>query len=331
MTTAARPFALLLAAPGLDLAPLIDAERVALLAAGIDAIIPHDDAERDRLLPDAALLLVFGAHVHAAMIQRLRHCRGIVSFSTGLDHVDVPAAEAAGIPVRNVPDYSTEEVAEHALTLLLACARKLVPLHLATRAGDWGWRPIAGEMHTVAGRTLGVVGLGRIGRLLAAKARGIGLLTIAFDPFLGVGSATADCPLISLDALLATSDFVSVHVPLSPATHHLVNAEALARMRPSAFLVNTARGGLVDEAALLEALRAGGIAGAALDVREHEPPPVPDPLAELPNVILTPHVAAFSLEAADRLHEYGSRIAVELYRARPTPDAAGSKGPSASR
>lgn len=309
----ARPYALLLSVPSLTIP--FEVERRMLADAGLDLLIRKDDEEREALLADAVLLLVFGSRVDAAMVSRLKRCRGIVSYSTGLDHVDVAAAEAAGIPVRNVPDYATDEVAEHALTLLLACARKLIPLHLATRAGNWDWRPVAGEVHTIAGRTLGLVGLGRIGWGLATRARGIGLRTIAHDPFLGPEHATPECPLVGLDDVLAASDFVSIHVPLSAATHHLVGAEAIGRMKRSAFLINTARGGLVDEAALLEALRAGAIAGAALDVREHEPAVTPDPLAELPNVILTPHVGAFSLEAGDRVHAYGTRIGIGLFEA----------------
>lgn len=308
-----RPYALLLSVPALTLP--FDVERRMLADAGINLVISYDGEERAALLADAELLLVFGSRVDAEMMARLGRCRGIVSYSTGLDHIDFEAAEAAGIPVRNVPDYATDEVAEHALMLLLACARKLVPLHLATRTGNWDWRPVAGEIHTIAGRTLGLVGLGRIGRGLAARARGIGLRTVAHDPFLGPEHATPDCPLVDLDDLLAASDFVSIHLPLGAATRHLINASAIGRMKQSAFLINTARGGLVDEAALLDALRAGRIAGAALDVREHEPAPAPDPLVDLPNVILTPHVGAFSLEAGERVHEYGTRIALGLFGA----------------
>jgi phosphoglycerate dehydrogenase-like enzyme len=202
-----------------------------------------------------------------------------------------------------------QEVAEHAFALLLGLARKVVALDRAARGGDWNWRPVAGDVHTIAGRTLGVVGIGRIGRRVADMGQAFGLSVCAHDPFV---SGPAAYPLVPLDDVLAQSDFVSLHVPLSAATRHVIGARELGLLRPGACLINTARGGLIDERALLDALRAGRLGGAALDVREQEPPGLPDPLAELPNVILTPHVGAYSIEAGERLHEYGSRIAVEL-------------------
>lgn len=284
-------------------------EKRVLAAAGIAVVVARDEPGADDLLADADLVLTFGYVIDAAVIATLRRCRGIVSFSTGLDHVDAAAAHAAGIPVRNVPDYAMQEVAEHAFALLLGLARKVVALDRAARGGDWNWRPVAGDVHTIAGRTLGVVGIGRIGRRVADMGQAFGLSVCAHDPFV---SGPAAYPLVPLDDVLAQSDFVSLHVPLSAATRHVIGARELGLLRPGACLINTARGGLIDERALLDALRAGRLGGAALDVREQEPPGLPDPLAELPNVILTPHVGAYSIEAGERLHEYGSRIAVEL-------------------
>lgn len=300
-------YAVVLAAPSVT-ADFAVQKRV-LAEAGIGLFVARDEPRADDLLAEADLVLAFGYVIDAPMIARLRHCRGIVSFSTGLDHIDTAAARAAGIPVRNVPDYAMQEVAEHAFALLFALARKVVALDRAARGGDWSWRPVAGEVHTIAGRTLGVVGLGRIGRRVADMGHAFGLNVCAHDPFV---SETAEYPLLPLETVLVQSDFVSLHVPLSAATRHLIGAHELGLMPRRAFLINTARGGLIDERALLEALRAGRLAGAALDVREQEPPPLPDPMAELPNVILTPHVGAYSLEAGERLHDYGSRIAVEL-------------------
>jgi D-3-phosphoglycerate dehydrogenase / 2-oxoglutarate reductase len=282
-----------LAPPGLSL----EIEERLLGPAGLRLVRVGEPAAGD-----AEVLIVFAGRVDAGVLASVPRCRGVVCFSTGMDNVDLAAAAAIGMPVRNVPDYATEEVAEHALALLLACARKIVPLHAG---GSWNWRPVMGEVHTLAASTLGVVGLGRIGRRLVSRAKGIGLRTLAHDPYVPAES-------IPLADLLATSDFVSLHAPLMAETRHLINASTLSQMKPSAFLINTARGGLVDEAALVRALQDGVIAGAALDVREHEPPEQPDPLAGLPNVILTPHVGAYSVEAVERLHQYGCRQVLEV-------------------
>jgi D-3-phosphoglycerate dehydrogenase len=200
--------------------------------------------------------------------------------------------------VVHVPDYGTEEVADHALCLLLACARGLAPLGAALRAGAWDYGAAARPLHRLGGRTLGVVGLGRIGRRLAAKARALELRVLGTDPAVGpAAAAAAGIDWRPLPDLLAESDFVSLHAPLVPATEGLIGRAELARLRPGAYLINVARGGLVDEAALLEALDGRRLAGAGLDVLAVEPAPAGHPLVGHPRVVMTPHSAWYSEEA----------------------------------
>jgi D-3-phosphoglycerate dehydrogenase len=222
----------------------------------------------------------------------------------GLDNVDVAAATAAGIAVTYVPDASTGAVAELALGLMLALARKIVAADRATRAGAWDRDGATG--FELEGRVLGLVGCGRIGRRFGRKARALGMRLCGSDPHVAPDDPELrglELRLGSLDEVLAQSDVVSLHLPLSAETRGLLDETRLRRMKPGALLVNTARGGIVDEAALAAALRSGHLAGAALDVRPEEPPPLAStaPLAALPNVILTPHVGAFSHDAKERV------------------------------
>jgi D-3-phosphoglycerate dehydrogenase len=221
-------------------------------------------------------------------------------YGVGVDNIAVEAATVLGIPVTNVPSYSEHEVAEHALALLLALARRVVVFDRSVREAEWSLargRPV----HRIAGTTLGIVGFGRIGRMLAAKARGLGMTVVVHRPRLAESDArAAGVEAVALPELARRADFVSLHVPLDEGTRHLVDRELLRAMKPTAFLVNTARGGIVDRDALLEALRDGWIAGAALDVVEPEPLPPGDPLLALPNLIVTPHAAYYSEAAEER-------------------------------
>jgi D-3-phosphoglycerate dehydrogenase len=225
------------------------------------------------------------------VLKALRRCKVICRYGVGVDTVDLAAATECGIIVAFVPDYCTDEVSNHAAALILALHRHLPALDGGVRAGNWQFR-LAAPTARLRGQTLGIIGLGRIGGMLAEKLRGFGLRIQATDPY------RRDWPdwvrRVSLDELLRTSDIVSVHCPLTDETHHLMDAAALRTMKPSAYLVNTARGGVVDPDAILQALREKWIAGAALDVQEVEPMPAGHPLAELENVILTPHAAWYS-------------------------------------
>lgn len=252
------------------------------------------EAEVAARCADADALLVQYAPISHTALAGLPRCRVVVRYGVGYDTLEVPALTAAGVWACNVPDYSTDEVSTLAITLLLALNRRVVPLANAVAAGGWDCT-LAGPINRLAGQTLGVVGFGRIGSAAARKARGLGLRVLAHDPYIseqtmreaGVAPAT-------LPDLLGASDYVSLHALLNAETRHLIDAAALGQMRPTASLINTARGGLVDEAALLAALRAGRLVGAALDVLEQEPPAADHPLLHLPNCLVLPHSAWYS-------------------------------------
>lgn len=234
-----------------------------------------------------------------AQLARMPRCRVISRLGVGYDNIDVDAATARGVQVTYVPDYGVHEVSTHAIALMLVMARNLPALLAASAAGRWDGRAM-GTMQRLQDQTLGVVGFGRIGRATAGKGQGLGMRVVVHDPLVP-DAAIVEQGLepASLPDLARRADYVSLHVPASPATRHLIDADVLARMKPTARLINTARGPLIDEDALLAALRAGALAGAALDVFAQEPPPPDHPLLHEPNVIVTPHAAWYS-EAAKR-------------------------------
>jgi len=244
----------------------------------------------------AAALLVSYARVDAELLAGLPDLGIVATQSVGFDMVDLDAARARGVWVSNVPGAATEEVAVHAFAMGLSLLRGLPFLDRAVRAGRWNsaelplWRPSAA--------TLGILGLGRIGRRLGGIAGGVYGRVIGHDPLLDPAAWPAGVERVSLDELLDASHVVSLHLPLTPATHHVVDAAALARMRPGALLVNVSRGALVDADALLAALDSGRLGGAALDVLVREPPAPDDPLPRHPRVLITPHAAYFSDQAA---------------------------------
>lgn len=281
-----------------------DAQIERELLQAVNANLVHvEDLERPEAraqLREADALMVTTHRVSAELIGTLERCKIISRSGTGLDAIDIPAATARGIWVAYVPDYSIDEVSSHAIGLLLAHARSLPWLLASTRAGGWPTSIQAnGPRRRLRGQTLGVVGFGRIGQATAAKGRALGLEIIAYDPYLDDQAiSAAGARPVGRDALLRESDYLTLHVPLSDASRNFLNAEALALMKPSAFVINTARGGLVDEEALLNAVRAGQIAGAALDVLSVEPPPADHPLLREPNILITPHTGWYSDDAA---------------------------------
>jgi D-3-phosphoglycerate dehydrogenase / 2-oxoglutarate reductase len=241
-------------------------------------------------------------------LARLTTCRAIVRYGVGLDNVDLAAAEDLGVAVGNVPEYGHEEISNHAIALLLAMSRRLFAFDRAVRLGGAGV-PAPESVARLSHRTLGLVGLGRIGRHVARKARAFGLEVIAHDPY----AAPADgVELVELGTLLRRADVVSLHVPLTPETRHMVD---VGRMKEGALLINIGRGGLVDEDAVAAALRSGRLAGAALAVTEIEPLPLSSPLLDAPNVILTPHVAWVSDVALEDLRRLTAEAALRLMRA----------------
>ena len=246
---------------------------------------------------DADAVLVTYAKITGDMIRQLTKCRIISRMGIGVDNIDIAEATKARIVVTKVPDYCIDEVSDHTMALLLAVVRKIPFINAQVHGGKWKM-PAVVPIHRLRGSVLGLVGFGRIPQLVAPKAKSFGIRVIAYDPyvpkevFAGAGVDSVDFP-----TLLKTSDYVSIHSPLVPETKQLFNADAFRQMKRSAYLVNTARGPIVDEAALAAALDAGDIAGAALDVMAQEPPGASSPLYGRDNVILTPHTSFYSEES----------------------------------
>ncbi|MDQ7842227.1 MAG: C-terminal binding protein [Armatimonadota bacterium] len=299
--------------------PSLDIEREVLGAIGAElvALQASREAELVPAVGDADGLLVCYAPVTRRVIEAARRCRVIARYGIGLDNVDLAAAAERGIVVTNVPDYCVDEVSDHALALLLACARRIVDLHDRVRSGRWDARD-AVPIHRLRGQVLGLVGLGKIPRALAAKAQALGLEVIAADPYVDAETMKRlGVRKVELAELLAESDFVSVHAPLLPETRGLIGEDALRRMKPTAYLINTARGPIVDEQALARALREGWIAGAALDVLATEPPGPDHPLRGLDRVVLTPHVAFYSEESLQELQRKAAEEVARVLTGQP--------------
>jgi D-3-phosphoglycerate dehydrogenase len=243
----------------------------------------------------ADALIVQWAPISARVLDALPGVRLVSRLGIGYDMIDVEAASARGVAVANTPDYCVEEVAAHSVALLLALARGVVALDRAVRAGSWNGPADHPRASRPSEQAVAVVGLGRIGSRVAVALRALGFRVLAVDPFLDAGrAAELGVEPATLEEALERADHVTLHVPLTAKTAHLIDGPALARLRPGATLVNTCRGGLVDEAALVDALRAGRLAGAALDVYEREPLPPSSPLRDLDGVILSPHAAWYS-------------------------------------
>ena len=256
-----------------------------------------------------AVMVGTGIRLGPERIDGMQRCRIIVRYGIGVDNVALEAARRRGIVVANVPDYCVDEVADHALALMLAVLRRVVPAHRVVRDGRWDVTVMAG-VRRLRELTLGVVGFGRIGRTVGTKASALGMRVVAYDPWVPAEAIrSAGAQPVSLDELLAQADVVTLHCPLTPETRHLLGAAQLARMKPTAYLVNTSRGELVDADALAEALRSGKLAGAALDVLPQEPPPAGHPLLSLDNVVVTPHVAWYS---EDSLVELRTKAAQQV-------------------
>jgi D-3-phosphoglycerate dehydrogenase len=251
---------------------------------------------------DADAILVTYARLPGDLLRQLTRCKAIGRFGLGVDNIDIPAAAELGITVTYVPDYCMHEVSDHAMALLLALARKIPLSNKLVQAGRWDM-PAVVPIHRLAGRVLGLVGFGNIPRALAPKAKAFGLRVVTHDPYASQQALAAGVESVSFDRLLEISDFVSIHAPLMPATRGLFNAEVFRKMKTGALLINTARGPLVDEDALVSALESGRLGGAALDVVAVEPLPKDSRLIGRDNVILTPHTAFYSVEALNELQK----------------------------
>lgn len=256
---------------------------------------------------DADVVIVNMVVITSEVVTQWQKCRLVIRHGVGYDNVDVAALDRAGIPLCYIPDYCTEEVAEQAIALLLACGRRLVSsrrvLDASSARGSWDFADVI-PMYRMAGQTLGIIGCGRIGSLVYLKLRSFGFKFLICDPYLSEErKGELGIEVVDKETVFRHSDFVSIHTPLTPETRHLVNARTLAMMKPTAYLVNTARGPMVDPQALADALKSGAIAGAGIDVYYIEPPPPDYPLFGLPNVILTPHLAWYSEDSGRRIRE----------------------------
>ncbi|MGN6362274.1 MAG: C-terminal binding protein [Thermomicrobiales bacterium] len=302
--------------------PSLTIEEEILGAVGARVVAATTGAEDEliRLAPEADIILTCWQRVTAAVLDAAPRCRAVGRYGIGLDNIAVDHATALGILVTNVPDFCLEEVSDHALALLLACARRIVYFARATQSGVWNLA--AGQpIPRLRGQTLGLIGYGGIARALAPKAHALGLRVLAYTPRLTPGPLDATTTgTNNLDELLAASDFVSIHVPLTGETRGMIDARALRQMKPTAFLINTSRGAVIDEAALAQALADEQIAGAALDVLAHEPPDPDHPLLRSPNAILTPHAAFYSEAAIADLQRQAAEQAAAVLRGELPPN-----------
>ncbi|MCM3759978.1 C-terminal binding protein [Alkalihalobacillus oceani] len=282
----------------------LDIEREVLEGIGAE-LIPAQCRTEDEVLEavkEADAILNQYAPLSEKIINKLNNCKVIAKYGIGVNTVDIKAATEAGILVCNVSDYCLDEVSDHAFALLIACARKVVKLNAAIKEDRlWDFKQGV-PVYRLKNRTLGLVGLGSIPRALVPKAQAFGLKVMAFDPFVSAEVAAAlNVELVSLEELCQKSDYLSIHAPLTEQTRGMIKAEHFKLMKNEAFLINTARGPVVDEAALIFALQNGEIAGAGLDVVETEPIAVDHPFLKMDHVILNPHVAWYSVESEQEL------------------------------
>ncbi|HEX9017480.1 MAG TPA: C-terminal binding protein [Chloroflexota bacterium] len=278
-----------------------------------------DEAGLIEITHDADAVLVEMAHITRRVVEKMERCRLIGRHGVGYDTLDVDAATDHGIMACNVTDYCTAEVADQAMALLLGLSRSLFSADREVRSGGWDVYAACSTNRRLDGQTLGLVGYGNIGRAVGRRAQGFGIKLLAYDPYMSAEAiAAAGAKKVELEELLRESDLVSLHLPLSAATHHIVNSERIAMMKPTALLVNTSRGGLVDLSALAVALKNGKLAGAGLDVFEKEPPARDDPLLKMSNVIVSPHSGFFSEQSIFDLHSrQAQQVAAALEGRRP--------------
>ena len=256
---------------------------------------------------DADVVIVNMVPITSEIIGEWEKCRLVIRHGVGYDNVDVKALAKAGIPLCYIPDYCAEEVAEQAIALLLACGRRLVSsrkvLDASSARGSWDFTDVI-PIYRMAGQTLGIIGCGRIGSLVYLKLKSFGFKFLICDPYLSEDrKRELGIEVVNLETVFRNSDFISIHTPLTSETRHLVNARTLDMMKPTSYLVNTARGPMVDAKALADALKKGVIAGTGIDVYDIEPPPADYPLFGLPNAILTPHLAWYSEDSGRRIRE----------------------------
>jgi D-3-phosphoglycerate dehydrogenase len=297
--------------------PDLALEQAAAEHAGCDLIGHHceTEAELKAAVADADAVITQFARLSVPVVAAMTRARAIVRYGIGVDNVDLDAARQHGIPVSNIPDYCIDEVADHTLSFILAMTRQVVTHTADLRAGHWRLAVPVSGMKVLRDQTVGLVGFGRIGREVAARLLAFKCRVLVHDPMVPEADILRSGGLsVPLPQLLAESDIVSLHCPSTTATRHIIGSAALAAMKPSALLVNVARGDLVDTNALLDALQSGHLGAAALDVFDPEPLPLAHALRTLPNVVIAPHIASVSVTAVQALRQGAIARAVAAVR-----------------
>jgi D-3-phosphoglycerate dehydrogenase len=294
-----------------------DFESAAARDAGAEFAAHQVSAEDDtvRAVANANVVLNNFAPMTRKVMQSMARGATIVRYGVGVDNVDLDAARDVGVRVCNVPDYGIEEVADHAAAMALYLARKVHGFDAGIRGGEWGITKIVNGLRSLGDTTVGLVGFGRIAQAFARRMQVFGCRIVAYDPYVDAGLATGmGVDLAPLDKVIASAQILSLHVPLTPDTRHLIDAARLAALPGKAIVINASRGGLIDEAALARALTTGHVAGAGLDVFETEPLPQDSPLRHAPNILLTPHAAFYSDASVRRLQRLAAEEGLRALR-----------------
>jgi len=297
--------------------PTTDPERAVLEAAGAEVIVAPDGDEDTliNLAKDADAIMTCFAKVTEKVIRSAEKCVAIGRFGVGTDNIDVATATELGIPVTYVPDYCVDEVSDHVLAMLHTWNRKIALFDQSVKSEGWGHLGLTMRIKRLRGKTIGIVGFGRIGQAVAEKASVFGLKILASDPVTPKEIVESyGGQLVTFEELLKQSDFVSLHAPLTPATEKLIGSREFGLMKDDSFLINAARGPLIDESALYDALSNGKIGGAGLDVMVENEPPKNHPLMQLENILITPHTAFFSQESTLELEERAASEVVRVYK-----------------
>ena len=297
--------------------PTTDPERAVLEAAGAEVIVAPDGDEDTliNLAKDADAIMTCFAKVTEKVIRSAEKCVAIGRFGVGTDNIDVATATELGIPVTYVPDYCVDEVSDHVLAMLHTWNRKIALFDQSVKSEGWGHLGLTMRIKRLRGKTIGIVGFGRIGQAVAEKASVFGLKILASDPVTPKEIVESyGGQLVTFEELLEQSDFVSLHAPLTPATEKLIGSREFGLMKDDSFLINAARGPLIDESALYDALSNGKIGGAGLDVMVENEPPKDHPLMQLENILITPHTAFFSQESTLELEERAASEVVRVYK-----------------
>lgn len=294
--------------------PNIDAETAVLKAAGVEPVVAPDSSVETltRLAADVDAIMFCFAQVPAEVLKNALNCKVASRYGIGVDNLDIATCTELGIVVTNIPDYCIDEVADHVMAMALAFNRKIVKHSDMVKSSGWGSVSLTDTMHRLRDKTMGIAGMGRIGRAVATRAHAFGMTVLAHDPFVEQSDAPESVQMTSLESMLTDSDFVTLHAPLIPETTGMISTAQFKMMKNDSFLINAARGPLIDEPALTVAIRDGEIGGAGLDVLEDTAPPDDHPLYSFDNVLITPHTAFFSQASTIELEERTAREVVRV-------------------